>query len=312
LVNVTPETLVSVVLPTHDRPAWLAVALDSAVALKWPALEILVCDDGGLDETEQVVARHAGDRRVRLVRSDAKGVAANHRQALHAAAGEYITFLADDDRIAPEFIARRMARLEADPAAVVAFSGYRICDAALVPMRDFDPALPDDGPLDGEALVGAALARAWSINGSLYKRAAVIAAWPDEEAVGAAFDMALHLRLALTPGARGWYGHWTDIDYRLHEGQTSRGDAVMRHFDAGTRMYEYVLRQEIPARLRARIARDCAGWLVQWGRMLAQRGDLAGARGRMRHAVRTSPRTLVAWSQLATAYIAPWRLSPPG
>jgi glycosyltransferase involved in cell wall biosynthesis len=311
-VSVRQDTLVSVVLPTHDRPAWLAVALDSAVALRWPALEILVCDDGGLPETAQVVARHAGDPRVRLLRSEAKGVAANHRRALHAAAGEYITFLADDDRIAPDFIARRMARLTNDAGAVVAFSGYRVCDATLAPLRDFDPPLPDDAPLDGEALVGAALARAWSINGSLYKRSAIIDAWPDEEAVGAAFDMALHLRLALTPGARGWYGHWTDIDYRLHEGQTSRGDAILRHFDAGARMYEYVLRAPMPARLRARISRDCADWHVQWGRTLAQRGDLAGARRRMLRAVRTSPRTLVAWSQLAKAYITPWRLAPRG
>jgi glycosyltransferase involved in cell wall biosynthesis len=300
--------LVTVAIPTHDRAHWLAVALESARALQWPALDILVVDDGGKPSTAQVVAGHAHDPRVRVLHGEARGVAANHHRATQAARGEWIVFLADDDRIDPEFVANRMGRLQRDPDALVAFSGYRRCDVALQPLARMDPAIPDTEPLDGRALARAALRRDWSINSSIYRRQALLEAWPDEALVGAAFDFALHLRLALRPGARGWFGHWCDLDYRIHEAQTSRGDAEMRHFATTADAYRYILGHPMPRAIRAMVADDCASWYVLWARAHARSGRLGEARRLLREAVTIGPRTLSAWSQALVAHLAPWRL----
>jgi glycosyltransferase involved in cell wall biosynthesis len=305
---VSDATLVTVAIPTHDRAAWLADSLESAVALRWPALEILVADDGGTAATAKVVERFASDPRVRVLRWDAQGIAANHRRAAEVARGEWIVFLADDDRIGPDFVANRMRSVAGDPDAAVVFSGYRQCDEDLRPVRVVDPALRVDSPLDARALVQAALARHWSINGSLYRRDTLLEAWPDEAEVGAAFDFALHLRLALLPGTRGYYGSWCDLDYRMHSGQTSRGDAEMRHFAATSAAYGYVLRHAMPRDVRALVRRDFASWQVLWARAHARHGRMDEARRMLRHAIAVGPRTSAAWSQAVIAHLAPWRL----
>lgn len=304
--------LVTVAIPTHDRAQWLAVALESARALRWPALEILVADDGGKPSTAEVVARHADDPRVRVLRGEARGIAANHRRATEAARGEWIVYLADDDRLDADFVANRMRRIAADPAVVVVFSGYQRCDGDLRPIERIDAPLSDTLALDATSLVEAALSRYWSINSSIYRREALLAAWPDESMVGAAFDLALHLRLALRPGARGLYGHWCDVDYRMHEGQISRGDAEMRHYEAAASAYAYVLGQPMSRRIRAVIARDSAKWHVLWARAHARRGRMNEARRLLRRAIAISPRTAAVWSQVLIAHLAPWRLRPGG
>lgn len=303
-------TLVTVAIPTHDRAEWLAVALESACALRWPSLEILVADDGGKEATARVVERFAGDPRLRVLRGEARGVAVNHRRAAEAARGAWIVFLADDDRLDAEFVANRMRRIAEDPDVVVVFSGYRRCDGDLNPIERMDAPLSDTAALDAPSLVEAALTRYWSINSSIYRREALLAAWPDEAAVGAAFDFALHLRLGLRPGARGLYGHWCDVDYRMHEGQTSRGDAEMRHYAAAAAAYAYVLGQPMSPRIRALIARDSANWHVQWARAHARRGRTDEARRLLRRAIAISPRTAAVWSQVLLAHLAPWRLRP--
>jgi glycosyltransferase involved in cell wall biosynthesis len=300
--------LVTVAIPTHDRAHWLAVALESACALRWPALEILVADDGGKPSTAELVARQAPDTSLRLLGGEARGVAANHRRAAEAARGEWIVFPADDDRIGRDFVAHRMGRATADADAIVVFSGYRRCGPSLEPIELVDPPIDDSHPMDGQALAKASLARHWSINGAMYRRDAVLEAWPDESVVGAAFDFALHLRLALLPRARGWYGHWCDVDYRMHEGQTSRGDAEMRHFAATADAYAYIMERPMPRAIRAMIAEDCANWYVLWARAHARRGRIDEARRLLRRAVSIGPRTRAAWSQALVAHLAPWRL----
>lgn len=308
----TRAALVTVAIPTHDRAEWLAVALDSARAQHYPALEIVVADDGNKSSTADAVARHVVDPRVRVLHGEASGVAMNHRRALEAARGDWIVFLADDDRLHPDFVSHRMRAIDADPGAAVVFSGYRRCDEHLRVLGHMDPSIPDDAPLDGEALVRAALRRDWSINSSLYRRDALLRAWPDAAIVGNAFDFAMHLRLAMQAGVRGAYGHWCDVDYRLHAAQTSRGEAEMRHFATTAAAYAYALGEPMSARTRALVKRDWASWHVQWARAHAFQGQPAEARRLLRRALTICPQHPAAWSQALLAHFAPWRIRRAG
>lgn len=95
----------SVIIPTHNRAAYLDLTLCSYLACPAKSsFEIIVVDDGGSDDTLAVVERYASDLQIQLVRRDQGGRAAARNTGIAAARGEVLIF-ADDDRIvAPQFV----------------------------------------------------------------------------------------------------------------------------------------------------------------------------------------------------------------
>lgn len=90
--------LVSVILPTFNRAALLREAIESALAQTYRNLEVIVIDDGSVDETPRVLAElSARDPRVRTFRQDNAGVSAARNHALALSQGDYIAYLDSDD-----------------------------------------------------------------------------------------------------------------------------------------------------------------------------------------------------------------------
>ncbi len=125
------STLVSVVVPTRDRPTLLAVALASIRALEGPDLrfEILVGDNGGLGETAEVADRFGA----RLLEAPTPGAAAARNAALRAATGEFIAFLDDDDAWLPGNVRPQLAVLADHPGFDGAVGQVLNADEALSP-----------------------------------------------------------------------------------------------------------------------------------------------------------------------------------
>src|SRR5690606_27477811 len=92
------EPLVSVIIPTYQRPKLLLRALHSVQRQTYQQLEILVVDDGSQDDTASVV-RRLPDRRIRYLRHERNtGLpAAARNTGIRAADGACIAFLDDDD-----------------------------------------------------------------------------------------------------------------------------------------------------------------------------------------------------------------------
>lgn len=92
--------LVSVVIPTHNRPHTLLRALQSVLQQDFRDLEVIVVDDASRDDRPRqiVEALAAHDPRVRYLRRDRAGGASAARNAgIHAARGTFIAFQDDDD-----------------------------------------------------------------------------------------------------------------------------------------------------------------------------------------------------------------------
>jgi GT2 family glycosyltransferase len=94
-----PEPLVSILIRTFDRPAWLREALTSCANQTWPRLEVVVIEDGP-NRSEAVVAefRDRLDVRYRAT-GESVGRARAGNLALAEAKGEWLNFLDDDDLI---------------------------------------------------------------------------------------------------------------------------------------------------------------------------------------------------------------------
>ena len=104
-VEHTPETLVSIVIPTWNRAAILRRALASVRSQMWSHWEALVVDDGSDDDTREVVeAMAAADPRVRLVARTHQGVCAARNAGLAEARGGFIAFLDSDNEWMPGFL----------------------------------------------------------------------------------------------------------------------------------------------------------------------------------------------------------------
>lgn len=118
--------LVSVIIPTYNRAVLVQQTIDSVLAQTYPAIEIIVVDDGSTDETMARLAEYAG--RVTVIQQNNQGVAAARNQGIRRAQGIYLTFLDDDDLIEPAKIARQTELLQSQPAVGLVHCGYYLSD----------------------------------------------------------------------------------------------------------------------------------------------------------------------------------------
>ncbi|CAN5611468.1 glycosyltransferase family 2 protein [soil metagenome] len=120
--------LVSIIIPTFDRPRYLQEAIESALAQTYSEIEVLVFDNGTLDETLAIGEEAARrDERVRFRRNERNlGMSGNFNALAAAARGEFLVAIGDDDRLLPEFVARLVAAMT--PEVRVAFSNHYLID----------------------------------------------------------------------------------------------------------------------------------------------------------------------------------------
>ena len=86
---------VSVVIPTHNRAAFVADAVDSALRQTWRDREVIVVDDGSTDDTLERLNRFRD--RIRVIRKDQGGAASARNRGVAEAQGNWIAFLDSDD-----------------------------------------------------------------------------------------------------------------------------------------------------------------------------------------------------------------------
>ena len=112
---------VSVIIPAYNAEAFIARAVDSALAQTETSLEILVVDDASTDGTAALVeAIAASDPRVRLIRSAVNGGPGVARNlGLEAAQGRWIALLDADDSYLPQRLETLIALAEANGADLV-------------------------------------------------------------------------------------------------------------------------------------------------------------------------------------------------
>jgi Glycosyl transferase family 2 len=120
---------VSVIVPAYNLARYLAAAIDSALAQDWPAdaLEVIVVDDGSVDETPSVLAGY-GDR-IRVLRQDNGGLVSAVDRGLGEAGGEYIALLDADDEWPRDRVRRQVEFLQAHPAVGLVHGDMEVVDA---------------------------------------------------------------------------------------------------------------------------------------------------------------------------------------
>ncbi len=100
------QSLVSIYIPTRNRPELLLRAVSSCLAQSYKALEIIIVDDGSDDRFREAIEQIARlDSRIFLLRNpQSQGACVARNLAIKAAKGEFITGLDDDDEFTPDRI----------------------------------------------------------------------------------------------------------------------------------------------------------------------------------------------------------------
>jgi glycosyltransferase involved in cell wall biosynthesis len=88
-------TLLSVIIPTHNRPDMLRGALESLQAQSDPAWEAVVVDDG--DGSGLAFVQQLSDKRIRAFMNRGKGQVQARNTAILESKGDIIAWLDDDD-----------------------------------------------------------------------------------------------------------------------------------------------------------------------------------------------------------------------
>ena len=111
--------LVSVLVTAYNAEPWLAETLASVGEQAYANVEVVVVDDGSTDGTLAVARRFEGPR-VKVVTQPNAGACAARNRALGEAQGALVQYLDADDLLAPDKVARQVARLRDEPEGTVA------------------------------------------------------------------------------------------------------------------------------------------------------------------------------------------------
>lgn len=121
--------LVTAVIPAFNAAATIEATLRSVRAQTWPALEIIVVDDGSSDTTPEIVQGHAAeDARLRLLRQANAGVAAARNHGITAARGELVAPVDADDLWHPTKIARQVAAMQGEEDVALVYTWFALVD----------------------------------------------------------------------------------------------------------------------------------------------------------------------------------------
>src|SRR5919205_1811549 len=121
--------LVSVIIPTFNRAAYLQEAVRSVFAQTYSTWELIVVDDGSSDDTLAMLSALAAPRLRVIAHARCHNPARLRNAGLRAAQGTYVAFLDSDDLWSPEKLSVQMADLLAHPPARWSYTKVRIIDA---------------------------------------------------------------------------------------------------------------------------------------------------------------------------------------
>ena len=139
--------LISIIITAYNYAHYLSESISSVLMQDVPDLELIVVDNASTDNTEELVGRYCGDKRLRYYRNAVNiGLAQNHNRGLELARGDFIGFLSADDRLLPGHLRRCLDYLQAHPAIDMVYTGAIFMDANSRPflIRSMSGQLPVD------------------------------------------------------------------------------------------------------------------------------------------------------------------------
>jgi glycosyltransferase involved in cell wall biosynthesis len=118
------KPLVSIIIPTYNRPDYLKQAITSAVNQTYRNIEIIVSDNCSHQNPQSIVESFQ-DSRIKFLRnSENQGMCANMLNPVKIAKGKYIAFLLDDDMWKDNLLEKLIPPLESNLNLAAAYCDH--------------------------------------------------------------------------------------------------------------------------------------------------------------------------------------------
>ncbi len=117
--------LVSVIVPTYNRPDQLVSAVRSILAQTYRKVEVIVVNDNGVDVADRLAPLNTENNIKYINHIRNSGLAAARNTGIRASRGKYIAYLDDDDLFYPDHLDTLVRFLEAGDHKVAYTDAYR-------------------------------------------------------------------------------------------------------------------------------------------------------------------------------------------
>jgi len=260
--------LVSIIIPCWNARAYIAEAIDSALAQSYPHTEVIVVDDGSEDGSRDVIKSYGP--RIRVHVGPNRGGSAARNSGLKLARGEHVLFLDADDVLFPHMVETLVAVARAHPGRVP------MCDREDHFVGSEPRVVPHRNRYDGRDPLIFFLGQSPQTSSLLHRRKSIDGVGRFDETLPCCQETDLHLRLA-TKGMKLIAVPEVLFKVRRRSGSVSAD-------------YAKVLRQRLPIflRLHAELGRSnkllpernsaIARTLARDARHLVRAGDPVAAR----------------------------------
>ena len=124
--------IVSVCVPNYNYGRFLRQCIESVGAQTLGDWELLICDDGSTDGSDEIAVHFArNDKRIKFFRNEERlGMCGNLRRVTSLGQGKYLKVLCSDDWLAPRCLETMVNLMEANPRVVLATSAEFQSDEA--------------------------------------------------------------------------------------------------------------------------------------------------------------------------------------
>lgn len=133
--------LISIIIPAFNQADKLAITLNSISRQICSNYEIIVVNDGSLDDPEKVFnefkASFSGNQHLLYISQENRGAPAARNRGFFEAKGDYLFFCDADANLKTEALLSLLKALEANPAAAYAYSSF-MWGKKLFKVGDFD------------------------------------------------------------------------------------------------------------------------------------------------------------------------------
>lgn len=137
--------LVSIVVCNYNYEGYIANAIESALAQKYPRLELIIVDDGSTDGSRQIIESYRN--RAEILLKENEGQISAYNAALDIVKGEFVFFLDSDDRLLPHAVEEVVATFSVRPNVAKVHFRLRLIDASGHPTGGTIPTHLANGPV---------------------------------------------------------------------------------------------------------------------------------------------------------------------
>jgi glycosyltransferase involved in cell wall biosynthesis len=135
LGNLVRKGLVSIIVPTFNRPQSLRKTLKSIFQQSYRNFEVIVVDDGSERDISKALRAYPV---VKIVRQRHSGSNVARNRGFAQSKGEFLLFCDDDTELDPSFLEKMVEALRANPQKAYAYCGFEL-DGKVLGMEPFDP-----------------------------------------------------------------------------------------------------------------------------------------------------------------------------